>query len=465
MITTRKIKLVAEDKEFYTYFKQEQREQNKALNIGIGIIHANAVLKNIDSGAEKKLQKSITNLNKKIEKLELDMKKEKITEKKKLEIEKAIKTNKSILEGEIKAYKESEEYRKGIDELFNNTYLKSNTLDHVLDSTVNIQYKYTLCLVTQRLKQDYNNDFVGIMTGQQSIRNYKNDNPLMFATSYLKLNEDEEGFYFDVMLGYRLRVSLGRRQNENLNELKSTLRKIINKEYKLCNSSMQLDGKNLILNMCVDIPKEINYKPILGRTLGVDLGLNVPAYMSLGDDTYKKEAIGNINQFLKVRQQMQERRIKIQKSLSTVKGGKGRDRKLQALNKLRENESNYCKTFNHAVSKRIIQFAKKHKCEYINMEKLDKDGFPDAVLRNWSYFQLREMVKYKAEREGIELRLVDPAYTSQTCSRCGNIDKDNRPKKDKGQAYFKCTKCDFELNADHNATINIARSQKIFKVS
>ena len=46
------------------------------------------------------------------------------------------------------------------------------------------------------------------------------------------------------------------------------------------------------------------------------------------------------------------------------------------------------------------------------------------------------------------------AYTSQTCSRCGNIDKENR----QTQETFVCTKCGFKLNADHNAAINIARS-------
>lgn len=463
MITTRKIKLISEDKSFYTYFKQEQREQNKALNIGIGIIHSHSILKSIDSGAEKKLKKSIYNIKKKIEKLELDLNKDKITDKKKTEIEKAINTNKTILENEVKSYKSSEEYRKGLDELFNNIYLKSNTLDHVLDSVVNIQYKYTLSLVTQRLKQDYNNDFVEIMTGRRSIRNYKNDNPLMLATSYLKLNEDEEGFYFDVMMGYRLRVALGRRENENINELKSILTKIINKEYKLCNSSMQMDGKHLILNMCVDIPNKASYEPIKDRVVGVDLGLNVPAYLSLSDDTYKKMALGNINQFLKVRKQMQERRKNLQKSLSTTNGGKGRKKKLQALEKLKESEKNYCKTFNHTVSSKIVTFAKKYRCEYIHMEYLDKNGFSDSVLRNWSFYQLREMIKYKAEREGIKLRLIDPAYTSQKCSRCTNIDSNNRPKKEKGQAYFKCTQCGFELNADHNAAINIARSDNFIK--
>ncbi len=46
---------------------------------------------------------------------------------------------------------------------------------------------------------------------------------------------------------------------------------------------------------------------------------------------------------------------------------------------------------------------------------------------------------------------VDPAYTSQACSRCGNTHKSNRP----SQAVFKCGSCGFSLNADHNAAINI----------
>ena len=47
------------------------------------------------------------------------------------------------------------------------------------------------------------------------------------------------------------------------------------------------------------------------------------------------------------------------------------------------------------------------------------------------------------------------AYTSQTCSRCGNIDKENRQTQEK----FECTKCGLKLNADHNASINIAKSK------
>ena len=52
--------------------------------------------------------------------------------------------------------------------------------------------------------------------------------------------------------------------------------------------------------------------------------------------------------------------------------------------------------------------------------------------------------------------VVCKSYTSQTCSRCGHVDKENRQTQEK----FVCTKCGFELNADHNAAINIARSEE-----
>ena len=46
---------------------------------------------------------------------------------------------------------------------------------------------------------------------------------------------------------------------------------------------------------------------------------------------------------------------------------------------------------------------------------------------------------------------INPAYTSQTCNRCGHIDKENR----KTQAHFECTACGHTDNADINAALNI----------
>lgn len=466
MITVRKLKIVCKDKEFYDFFKWEQREQNKALNIAIGLIHSSTVLRSIDSGAEAQLKKSIEKLTQNIEKLGKELEKEKITDKKKEQLLKAINTNKELIASKEKELKAGEEFRCGIDKKFNELYMNKTTLYHVLDSICDFKYKRTIELVRQKVKQDYSNSFTDIVTGKVSLQNYKSTFPLMIDGSCISiLKEVDEldivnGYKIKIMLGYELDIILGKRENENSLELQKTLEKCITGDYKICASSIQRDkNNNVIFNLTLDIPIEKDYKPVKGRVCGVDLGIKYPAYMCLNEDTYKKEAVGSINNFLRIRKQMQERRKKLQKELLLTNGGKGRTKKTQALEKLRENEKNFAKTYNHAISKRIVGFARKNKCEYINLEKLTKDGFGDSILRNWSYFELQKMIEYKAKSKGIEVRYIDPCFTSQKCSKCGYVDKENR----ETQEDFICKKCGFKLNADHNASINIARSKEFIK--
>lgn len=60
-----------------------------------------------------------------------------------------------------------------------------------------------------------------------------------------------------------------------------------------------------------------------------------------------------------------------------------------------------------------------------------------------------EMLKYKTK-----VVRVNPAYTSQTCSCCGHVAKENRLT----QSIFKCVSCGHEDNADQNAAYNILKA-------
>lgn len=466
MITARKLKIVCTNKEFYNFFNTEQREQNKALNMGITLLHSNNALKSIDSGAEVKIKKSINKLEQKVDKFRLELENPKLTDTKKIQIEKAIESTIKLIDNEKIILEDGKKYRQGLDKQFSDLYIDKTKLYHVLDSLTNIQYKRTIELVRQKIGQDYNNNFIDIVTGKMSLPSYKSDFPLMIDGACISIIKDIDeldivkGYKIKIMLGYELDIILGRRENENSLELKNTLEKCVSGEYSICASSIQRDRKNnIIFNLILDIPLENKYKSVKGRVCGVDLGIKYPAYMCIGDDTYKRESVGSINNFLRIRQQMQSRRYKLQKELTLTSGGKGRTKKTQALEKLRENEKNFAKTYNHAISKRIVGFARKNKCEYINLEKLTKDGFGDSILRNWSYFELQKMIEYKAKREGIEVRYINPCFTSQQCSKCEYIDKENR----ETQEDFICKKCGFKLNADHNASINIARSKEFIK--
>lgn len=274
----------------------------------------------------------------------------------------------------------------------------------------------------------------------------------------LKFRYENDDIYIKWVNKIEFKVILGRGKNNP--ELMHTLHKVINGEYKVGQSSLKFDkNNNLILTLTMDIPNKSKVEIKKGRVLGVDVGIKYPAYVCLNDDTYKRESIGNALELIKQREQFRERRTRTQQMLKNVKGGKGRRKKLKAMVHLKDKERNFAKTYNHQISKRVVEFAKKHQCEFIHLEKLESEGMNDKILGLWGYYELQSMIEYKAEREGIEVRYVNPAYTSQTCSRCGNVDKNNRQTQEK----FICTKCGFELNADHNAAINISRSTDIIK--
>jgi putative transposase len=63
------------------------------------------------------------------------------------------------------------------------------------------------------------------------------------------------------------------------------------------------------------------------------------------------------------------------------------------------------------------------------------------------------MVEYKSKKKGILVTLIDPHYTSQTCSRCGTLGERN----DKS---FKCPHCGHVDHADANAAFNIALASR-----
>ena len=50
------------------------------------------------------------------------------------------------------------------------------------------------------------------------------------------------------------------------------------------------------------------------------------------------------------------------------------------------------------------------------------------VSVSWSYYDLEQKLKYKAQRNSCLVINVDPRYTSQCCPKCGHIEKSNRDK-------------------------------------
>ena len=64
---------------------------------------------------------------------------------------------------------------------------------------------------------------------------------------------------------------------------------------------------------------------------------------------------------------------------------------------------------------------------------------------------LLRTLERRCEKTGTPFVRVDARYTSQRCSQCTYTDAGNR----KSQAEFRCQRCDYRSNADHNSSQNV----------
>jgi len=199
----------------------------------------------------------------------------------------------------------------------------------------------------------------------------------------------------------------------------------------------------------VDIPEQ--YVEDIEEFIGVDFGLI--DIISTSDNT--KHSADWINQYREKRQKV---RSSVQAKADTSKRSTKRNcRKLSK--RLQGKERTTATILNHTISKSIVQSAKEQG-KGIAIEDLTNIRFTSkrrnkkfrTKLGRWNFGQLRSFLEYKSLLNGVQLVVVEPAYTSKTCSCCKHIGK-------RTNKVFKCTNqnCEVDvLDADFNAAQNIA---------
>jgi putative transposase len=129
--------------------------------------------------------------------------------------------------------------------------------------------------------------------------------------------------------------------------------------------------------------------------------------------------------------------------------------KTRLLRKLHRKQRRRMSYENHRATRAVVDYAATHRRAVV-MERLEGVTAKDSKIRGyseknqWAFAQFGSMLRYKCALRGIPLIEVDPAYTSQTCSRCGSI---HRPS---GKRYT-CLTCGSNDHRDANAAFNIAK--------
>lgn len=279
-----------------------------------------------------------------------------------------------------------------------------------------------ICSLLQEVQKMYQEDRKKGMWNK-SLRSYKNNIPipnkvreyrnLRFADYTGEDGETRQGCFFTCM-NIPFQIKFGRDRSGN----RLIVERVISGEYKMCTSSIQIDGKKCFLLLCVDIPqKEIKLDE--NKTMYAYLGWFNPVVCTCDvkaakeyDSGYKWFEIGTKEEFNYRRRQIQEavRRCQINNKYSI--GGKGRKKKCQALDRWHKKELNYVSTKLHTYSRLLVDLAVKHKCGKIVLmhqtpreeeaKEANQNGEP-LVLRNWSYYGFKDKIAYKCKMAGIKL--------------------------------------------------------------
>jgi putative transposase len=191
------------------------------------------------------------------------------------------------------------------------------------------------------------------------------------------------------------------------------------------------------------------------RVIGIDRGVKVSAALSTG------EMLTVPGLTIRERQRLKwlERRLS-----RAQRGSNRRGRAKTAIAKLRARETDRRKDWCEKLSTNLARRFDVIRVEGLSIRNMtrsakgnidtpgrnvrQKAGLNRGIQRSgWGL-----LVRRLEDKAPGRIERVNPAYTSQRCSACGQVDGKSR----ESQADFRCTACGYACNADVNAARNIA---------
>lgn len=202
------------------------------------------------------------------------------------------------------------------------------------------------------------------------------------------------------------------------------------------------------LIVVVDTPQQQEYDTV--DTLGIDFGIENIATDSDGQIFESKKIEENRQKYNRLRKGLQKT------------GTTSAKRKLK---KISGKERRFKRDTNHVISKSIVSKAKGtiraiaiENLRYIRSKVTVKIRKSQRDRHSkWAFGQLRFFIEYKAKREGVPLKVVNPKDTSRQCPSCQYIDKKNR----KTRNDFECLQCGYKGMADYIAALNIRNTAAV----
>lgn len=360
------------------------------------------------------------------------------------------------------------EYGKTVDGLIYDELTNNNTVNICLSNSINAAIRSA--------SKSYDNNKKDVDNGKRTRETYRTPQPIHIPHQNFKIYEENGNFYLryqpysmkhNVEIGLKSRDAIVFKIKSPGRKNEEIIRKCLSPDYpdfKFGGSTITSKGKgkrekwffHLVCSYPVEQAKSDDKPLDKTKYLGVDLGVVNPICASIYGDKEKNALIISGEHMIGHVHKMKKRLKEMQKGVAYCGNGKighGTAKRFEAVTKLKDKIANYRDTENKKMARQVVDYAIKNGCGTIQMEDLSgvKSNKKGKFLSDWVYYNLQLAIEYAAQKVGIEIVKVNPRYTSQRCSKCGAIHKDNR----KSQSGFICVECGFTANADFNASQNL----------
>lgn len=182
--------------------------------------------------------------------------------------------------------------------------------------------------------------------------------------------------------------------------------------------------------------------PKTNQAIGIDAGIS--SFLTLSDGT-------QIDNWKYYEQSQKKLRVAQRRVARRKKGSNRRRKAVMQLKKIHQKIKNQRNDFQHKISTWFVQNYDLIAVEKLNLLGLSR-GFLSKQMNDVAIGNFFNMLRYKAECAGKKLIEVQPHFTSQDCSSCGE-----RVKKDLSVRVHHCLKCGLKIDRDVNSSINILR--------
>ncbi|MBT9175450.1 MAG: hypothetical protein DDT22_01128 [candidate division WS2 bacterium] len=181
--------------------------------------------------------------------------------------------------------------------------------------------------------------------------------------------------------------------------------------------------------------------PKSDKAIGIDVGLT--SFITFSDGS----KIANPRFF----RQDEKDLAKVQRKLSKAeKGTPERKKRRKAVSKVHERISNRRNNFTHQEARKIVNKYGIICIEDLSTNQMVHNRCLSKSIHDAAWSQFTQYLSYKAENAGRQIAKVNPAYTSQTCNKCGH-----REVKKLSDRVHRCSCCGYVCDRDHNAALNI----------